>query len=167
MALNCPFLLPPADLRVLLLAGSVPRELHFPWGFPCTLGMFPCPGSNNIYLFPYSHPGMGGCTWDAPILLSGVVEEQATALPLHEVTASPAWYTNTSPGSELSPSTPTLQRDQPQRQFAWQANLSNQQPLEPSHKPSKIKYQLKCWPWNLLAQHAGPNSFLRAANFPA
>lgn len=33
---------------------------------------------------------MGGCTWDAPILLSGVVEEQATALPLHEVTASPA-----------------------------------------------------------------------------
>lgn len=60
MALNCPFLLPPADLRVLLLAGSVPRELHFPWGFPCTLGMFPCPGRNNIYLFPYSHPGMGG-----------------------------------------------------------------------------------------------------------
>ena len=32
--LNCPLHLPPVSPCVLLLAGSAPRKLHFPLGFP-------------------------------------------------------------------------------------------------------------------------------------
>lgn len=78
-SIQCPWtvlcIFPPVSSRVLLLAGSAPRKLHFPLGFPWSTA----PGRWMFASFR-TLARTRGCTWDAPIPPSLLLEERVVAL---------------------------------------------------------------------------------------
>lgn len=78
-SIQCPWtvlcIFPPVSLRVLLLAGSAPRKLHFPLGFPWSTAL-----GRWMFASFRTLARTRGCTWDAPIPPSLLLEERVVAL---------------------------------------------------------------------------------------